>query len=90
MSIPTRFTLYDIEGNILTSNYGFFTMSYTDNTSSINLNLEYIKGRVSYLKIKFPSLKYLVSIRITDYMFDIDNLDYAIPNKFKKKENFND
>lgn len=85
MSIPTRFTLYDKDGNVIITNYGFFTMSYTDNTSSINLNLEYIRSGVSYLKNKFPNLKYLVSFRITDYMFDIDNLDYAIPNKFKTK-----
>lgn len=86
MSIPVRFNFYNNQGKLLVENYGFFTISYGQDPR----NLTYLSKMMAeysidlYRKYIHYDVKYAVPLSATDYMFNLENLNYILPNKFKE------
>jgi hypothetical protein len=85
MSIPIRFDFYNKNGHLLARNRGFFTFSYGQDPANLTLLLQRISecSVESHRKFIHPDVRYIVPLSATDYMFDLENLNYPLPNRFK-------
>ena len=87
MSIPVRFNWYSESGELLVENRGFFTISYGQDPT----NLSTLAKRVAecpiseHQKYIHPHVRYAVQLSAPDYVFDLSDLSYVLPNRFKDK-----
>jgi hypothetical protein len=87
MSIPIRFDWYSDSGELLVANRGFFTISYGQDPH----NLSTLASRVAecpiseHQKYIHPQVRYAVPLSAPNYMFDLQDLSYVLPNNFKEK-----
>lgn len=88
MSIPVRFDWYSESGELLVENRGFFTISYGQDPT----NLSTLAKRVAECPISehqkriHPHVRYAVPLSAPDYMFDLRDLSYVLPNNFKDQK----
>ena len=88
MSIPVRFDWYSQNGELLVENRGFFTISYGQDLT----NLTTLANRVAecpiseHQKYIHPQVRYAVPLSAPDYMFDLSDLSYVLPNNFKDQK----
>ncbi len=86
MSIPVRFDFYDESGNLLSANRGFFTISYGQDPNNLTTLLKHMfrSDIQDHRKYIHRDVKYAVPLSVPDYMFDLEQLGYPLPNKFKE------
>lgn len=90
MSIPVRFNWYSESGELLVENRGFFTISYGQDPA----NLSTLARRLAECPIAehqhyiHPLVRYAVPLSAPDYMFDLQDPSYMLPNRFKETTEF--
>ena len=88
VSIPVRFDWYSQNGELLVENRGFSTNSYGQDLT----NLTTLANRVAecpiseHQKYIHPQVRYAVPLSAPDYMFDLSDLSYVLPNNFKDQK----
>jgi hypothetical protein len=85
MSIPVRFDWYDMHGNLLAENRGCFTVSYGMNPGDLRLLANRLRecDIENHRKFIHQDVKYVVPYSAPDYMFDLEDPQAIIPNRFK-------
>ena len=87
MSIPVRFDWYSSCGELLASNRGVFTISYTDNPYNVSFLGRMLEGALPYCRHHVHNkVRYAVPLTAKDYMFDLEDPTAILPNKFKIME----